>query len=569
MAIASHAQTFTTLADFDWTNGPAPWSALVQGTDGNFYGTANPVEIDCPYTRCGRVFKINQAGKLTVVRSFDGTDGAYPTGLVLATDGNFYGTTVGGGVNLGCPNYGPGCGTVFKITPAGKLTTLYSFCSQGGKNCTDGAAPFAGLVQGTEGDLYGTTFGGGTGSACQGCGTVFKITPAGKLTTLYSFCSEGGANCTDGAWPYPGALSQSSNGIFYGTTSGGGTYGAGTIFKITAAGKLTTLYSFCPETNCTDGENPGAPLVQSTDGNFYGITPSGGANSSACWGSGCGTIFTITAEGKLTTLYSFCSQENCTDGALPEGLAFATDGNLYGTTLNGGTNSSGCNGLGCGTVFQVTATGTLTTLHSFAQPDGAGPFRGVLQATTGTFFGATAWGGTNCNGNCGTIYSLSMGLGPFVTFVQASGKVGWKAEILGQGFTGTTGVSFNGTPGVAFVVKSDTYLRATVPAGATTGPVTVTTPSGTLTSNVPYRVRPTILSFSPTSGPVGTQVTIMGVSLTQTTKVGFGGVPATQFTVNSDTQVTATVPSGAQTGKIAITTPGGKTWSTGVFTVTQ
>ena len=185
----------------------------------------------------------------------------------------------------------------------------------------------------------------------------------------------------------------------------------------------------------------------------------------------------------------------------------------------------------------------------------------------------TVYGGTNdsaCTsfaGPCGTVFSLSTGLSPFVSFVRGTAKVGKIIEILGQGFTGTTGIPFNGTAAV-FKVKSDTYLRATVPAGATTGPVTVTTPGGLLTSNIPFRVRPQILSFSPTSGPVGTPVTITGVSLTQTTKVHFNGVSAS-FTVNSDTEVTATVPRGAKTGPIAITAAGGKTWSTGVFTVTR
>jgi hypothetical protein len=152
--------------------------------------------------------------------------------------------------------------------------------------------------------------------------------------------------------------------------------------------------------------------------------------------------------------------------------------------------------------------------------------------------------------------------------VRGTARIGKTVEILGQGFTGTTGVSFNGTA-ATFTVKSDTNLTATVPAGATTGAVTVTTPGGTLTSNLPFRVRPQLLNFNPTSGAVGTQVTITGVSLTQTIGVGFGGVPATSFTVNSDTQVTATVPTGALSGHIGITTAGGRTWSTAVFTVTQ
>ena len=171
----------------------------------------------------------------------------------------------------------------------------------------------------------------------------------------------------------------------------------------------------------------------------------------------------------------------------------ATDGNFYGTTSNGG--SSDCD-YGCGIVFQVTPSGTLTSVHNFVGTDGAYPLNGLLQATSGILYGVTTSGGAsnNCSfwfyyPGCGTVFSLDMGLGPFVAFVRNSGRVGSNAQILGQGFTGTTGVSFNGTS-ASFAVKSDTYLTATVPQGATTGFVTVTTPSGTLQSNVMFQVRP-------------------------------------------------------------------------------
>jgi uncharacterized repeat protein (TIGR03803 family) len=166
----------------------------------------------------------------------------------------------------------------------------------------------------------------------------------------------------------------------------------------------------------------------------------------------------------------------------------ATDGNLYGTTFFGG-NLSCDSRYGCGTVFRIEPTGALTTLHSFCDPpcnDGAWPLAGLIQATDGTFYGAASSGGSMGDG---TIFSLSMGLAPFLAFVQDYGKVGQTGGILGQGFTGTTGVSFNGTS-ATFTVISDTYLTATVPAGATTGYVTVATPSGTLTSNVPFHVIP-------------------------------------------------------------------------------
>jgi uncharacterized repeat protein (TIGR03803 family) len=257
----------------------------------------------------------------TLIR-FDGTNGSDPgnTSLVQGTDGNFYGTTELGGANSN--------GTVFKITPTGTLTTLYSFCSQ--TDCADGATPSAGLVQDTNENFYGTTYYGGA----NGYGTVFKITPTGKLTTLYSFCSQ--INCTDGAYPYA-VLVQATNGNFYGTTLNGGNGGekgtGGTVFEVTPAGKLTTLHNFCSQINCTDGQLPSAGLVQAANGNFYGTTSRGGANSQT------GTVFKITPGGKLTTLYNFCSQTNCSDGAWPAaGLVQAANGNFYGTTEGGGTN---------------------------------------------------------------------------------------------------------------------------------------------------------------------------------------------------------------------------------------
>ena len=231
------------------------------------------------------------------------------------------------------------------MTPNGTLTTLYSFCSQVvGGICADGVEP-NGLIQAADGNLYGTTDYGGTNGSCVtgfGCGTVFKITPSGTLTTLYSFCSQIGpyGACTDAAVPSAG-LVQATDGNFYGTTVGGGANGDyGTVFKITPSGKLATLYSFCSQSGCTDGLGPSAGLVQATDGNFYGTTLEGGACPPYTFG--CGTIFSITPSGVLTTLYSLCSQSGCTDGASPQaGLFQATNGDFYGTTAGGGANGDG------------------------------------------------------------------------------------------------------------------------------------------------------------------------------------------------------------------------------------
>jgi|SRR5882672_848676 len=266
---------------FGGTDGFNPEAALVQGTDGNFYGTTNGggAYFCPPFGICGTIFKVTAGGKLSTLHSFSGTDGNYPNGLVLGTDGNFYGTTQEGGANTqACliNTYAVGCGTVFRITPGGVLTTMYSFAG------TDGAYP-RGLTQGTDGNFYGTTNGGGSGSNCGGgCGAIFKITPSGSLTTLYSF------NLTDGALPFAG-LMQASDGNFYGTTYAGGANNDGTVFKITAAGALTTLHSF----DRTDGLEPEGGLVQATEGNFYGTTYWGGT-SGACGTAGCGTVFTLS-----------------------------------------------------------------------------------------------------------------------------------------------------------------------------------------------------------------------------------------------------------------------------------
>jgi uncharacterized repeat protein (TIGR03803 family) len=470
---SAQAQTFTTLHSFDGTDGTNPYAGLVQATNGNLYGTTNAGGANS----VGTVFKITPKGTLTTLHSFDGTDGSYPyAGLVQATDGNFYGTTYIGGAN--------GQGTVFKITPSGTLTTLYSFCSQGGFNCTDGADPLAGLVLATNGDFYGTTqYGGANCIANGGCGTVFSITPSGTLTTLHSFAGYP----TDGSNPQ-GALVQGTDGSLYGTTVQDGPNciadgGCGTVFKITPSGTLTTLYNFCSQggSNCTDGKYPNAGLIQGTNGDFYGTASAGGANCTAY--GGCGTIFKIIPSGMLTTLYNFCSQggSNCTDGAQPDaGLVQGTDGNFYGTTVSSGANNDG-------TAFSITPSGsTLTTLHSFDGTDGYQPYATLVQATCGKFYGTTYAGGTN---NDGTVFSLSVGLVPFVATNPTSGEVGKAVKILGTNLTGATSVTFNGTA-ATFTVKSKSEITTTVPTGATTGTVKVVTPRRTLSSNVPFRVRP-------------------------------------------------------------------------------
>jgi uncharacterized repeat protein (TIGR03803 family) len=549
-AIAAQAQTLTTLFSFDLTDGEQPYAGLVQATNGDFYGTSSSGGSHCDEVGCGTVFKITPSGKLTTLYNFCSqsgcTDGWGPNAatLVLATDGNFYGTTLDGGAN--CAPIG--CGTVFKITSSGKLTTLYSFCSELENGlCLDGGGPVAGLVQATNGNLYGTTPGGGA----NGAGTVFEITPSGTLTTLYSFCS---GICLDGNNPN-GGLIQATDGNLYGTTSRGGAHNyGGTVFEITPAGELTTLYSFCAENfpSCTDGSGPMAALVQAANGDFYGTTSAGGANGAA------GTVFKITPSGKLTTLYSLCA--TATDEGSPNAaLVQATDGNLYGTTLPFG----GCPAVVYGTVFKITPSGKLTTLHNFLGTDGDQPLGGLVQATNGNLYGTTYGGGAN---NYGTVFSLSVGLRPFVRTQTTSGKEGAKIGILGQGFSTSSVVKFGGTKATTVAHSGTTFIRATLPAGALTGDVTVTTGTTTLTSSHTFKVLPAITSFTPASGSAGTSVTIKGTGLEQTTKVTVGG-KSSSFTVDSDTELKADVPTDATNGKIAVTTKGGSATSSTSFTV--
>ena len=454
-AAPSPAQTFTTLMTFDSSTGGQPDRPFVQGIDGNLFGETSfgPGNYDM-----GTVFTMTSTGTLTTLHTFfpHGPNGDSPSGLVLANNGAFYGTSYYGGAN--------GVGTIFRITSTGTLALLHTF------DTTDGAYPSGPLIQGTDGNFYGTTSNGGINSS----GTVFKITPSGTLTTIYKFCSL--TNCADGDLPF-GPLVQGTDGNFYGTTQGRGAHLDGTIFKITPSGTLTTLHNFCSETNCADGFISYG-LVQASDGNFYGTTESG------TQGPNAGTVFKITSDGTFTTLYTFTCSATCPNGSGPVGtLIQATDGNLYGVTLNGG---SGVSCISCGTVYQITPAGALTTLHSFDDSDGEFPEAGLLQATDGNFYGSTFQGGAN---GSGTIFSLSTGLGPFVALVQKTGKVGQTGGLLGQGFTGTTAVSINSTP-ATYTVVSDTFLRVTIPAGATSGFVTVTTPTGVLTSNVAFQVIP-------------------------------------------------------------------------------
>ena len=450
LSAGSSAQTFHVMHAFNGTDGANPYVGLVQGTDGNLYGTT----IDGGVNSGGNVFKLTPGGKVTSLYDFcsqpNCLDGQYPvTVLIQGADGNFYGTTQSGGTYT--------FGTVFKITPTGTLTVLHSF------NGYDGANPYGSLMLAANGDFYGSADVGGA----YGAGTIFTITPGGALTTLYNFCAK--PRCTDGQYP-AGQLIQASDGNLYGVTHAGGDYancnvdGCGTIFKMSLSGKLTTLHTF----EATDGEYPYGGLIEDGNGVFYGTTSAGGAGND-------GIVFTITSSGAFNTLYSFSGP----DGSEPYAMLLGSDGNFYGTTLYGGTEFPR------GSVFEITPSGTLTNLHTFDGRHGKNPYSGLVQHTDGNFYGTAYFGGRDDDG---IVFTVSTGLAPFVETQPASGNVGVAVTILGTNLKGATAVSFNGTP-AQFTVVSNSAILTTVPAGAKTGTVTVTTPKeGTLNSNVAFRV---------------------------------------------------------------------------------
>jgi uncharacterized repeat protein (TIGR03803 family) len=394
------------------------------------------------------VFRISPSGSYTSLYSFVGfpTDGGNPfAGLVQGTDANFYGTTEYGGTH--------NSGTVFRISPSGSYTSLYSFVGFP----TDGGNPFAGLVQGSDGNFYGTTPAGGTFQV----GTVFRFGPSGSYSNLYSF--KGYPN--DGDEP-KGGLVQGSDGNFYGTTEYGGTNypSSGTVFRISPGGSYKLLYSFLGYP--TDGANPTAGLVQGSDGNFYGTASYGGAS-----GAVGGTVFRISPNGNYTNLYTLGVHYN--DGDYPEaGLVQGSDGNFYGTTFAGGSNLCSC-----GTVFRISSSGSLAYLYSFAtSTDGGEPGAGLIQGNDGNFYGTTESGGTS---GAGTVFRFSVPLSPppypinQITGIQKSGTnvVFSVVSIAGETYQLQFSSSMNPTnwssvPGVSVTNSIGSILTLTNFAGA-------------------------------------------------------------------------------------------------------
>jgi len=466
-AISAQAQTYKVLYNFG-TNSHDPTyphgqDVISQGRDGKLY-----TDAASGGGGTGAAFNITTSGKLTVVANL--TNPYTGSGLTLGTDGNFYGTTEGGGTD--------GAGTVFKVTPSGTLTTLYNFTAG-----ADGGYPQANLNEGTDGNFYGTASGVNVINS-----VAFKITPAGAMTTLHTFTGSDGNDIVAG-------LIQGTDGNFYGVGVAGGANGDGVVFKMTPAGTVTVLHSF----DGTDGESAAFGLTQATDGNLYGTTEVGGT-------SNAGVIFKITTGGTYTVLHNFNGTSDGNQGY--SGLVQATDGNLFGVTGMGGSSN-------VGTIYKITTSGTFSVLYNFDTTHGANPQSYLTQHTNGILYGDAEEGGSQKQG---VFYSLNLGLAPFVRLVSTSGKVGSKIGILGQGFSKSSVVKFGGVQAKTFTLTGTTYISATLPAGAIDGKVTVTTGSTELTSSQTFIVHnswssgavlPTALQGSAT-GVIGGKVYVVG-----------------------------------------------------------
>ncbi len=517
------AQTYSVVTNLFTTGitGPNSPATIAQGRDGNLYSSG----LGGGAFNNGGVYSVTPGGTYNTFWSVPSIDLGFYGGVILGTDGSFYGVTAQRGTN--------GSGTVFKLSSTGVETILHAFSDTG-----DGGNPATPPVQAADGNYYGVT----EGQPFLPSPTMYKITAAGVFSTVHTF-----NNTTEG-YNISAGLIQGTDGNLYGCTVYGGTGNAGTIFKITTSGVVTVLHAF---TGLADGNGCYYTLVQGTDGKLYGTAGSGTF--------GAGIVFKITTSGSYSAIHQI---NGTTDGfGIKSGLIQATDGNFYGVTQNQGSATNG-------TLYKITSTGTYTVVHNFDSPTGDIPASAPYQHTNGILYGSTTYGGSGANSGAGVFYSLNISAAPFAKLLTKSGKVGSTVEILGQGFTGSTAVSFGGVNATSFSVTSDTYMTANVPTAAKTGTVSVTRPSGALTSLIQFKIIPTISSITPTSGVIGTLVTVNGTGLTQATKVTVGGVTATSFTVVSDSKITVTVPSAAKTGKIAVTTTGGNATSATTFNVT-
>jgi uncharacterized repeat protein (TIGR03803 family) len=473
------------------------------------------------------------AQTITTLALFDGFNGAgpYTAPLVQGTDGNFYGTTAYGGANC----FPSGCGTIFKVTPQGAITTLYSFCTQ--EYCADGSYPYARLVLAPDGNFYGTTTQGGTDF--HG-GTVFKINPSGTLTTLYNFCSQ--TNCTDGSYP-SGGLLQATDGNFYGTTFMGGVGdaqycngGCGTVFKISTKGVFTSIHNFTGF--AAEGSGPSAALIQARNGNFYGTTTNGGAYNTC--NLACGTVFEITPTGTLTTLHSFAGYPS--DGSAPYGsLVLGPDDTFWGSTSGGGSGDYG-------TIFKITASGTLSIVYNFCSlancADGGQPESGLVFAG-GNLYGNAVRGGLYA---VGSIFKITPQTGAFSTLYS----------FCSQGYPACPDGSF---AYAGLLQATDGSFYSSMFQGGDTS-----CSCGTV-FDFALGLKPFVEAL-PGSGKTGAKVQILGTNLSTATAVSFNGAAA-QFAVKLSSLIVADVPQGATSGYVTVTTATGILKSNAAFNVTH
>jgi uncharacterized repeat protein (TIGR03803 family) len=530
-ALPVSAQTPTTLYSFEQISTQAcyPEDNIVQGRDGNMYGIGE----SCGINGTGAVYKISTTGVESVISSFSSTYSNCFSGLTIGSDGNFYGT---------CFSTPGGNGAIFKLTPSGGFTDVHEFTG------TDGdTEPLYAPIQATDGNYYGTT-----GYYPFSCGNIYQLSSAGVYKNLHTFS---GSDCGPAS-----NLIQASDGNLYGTLYACSINSTGgCVYKISTAGVFKEIYGFTSPA----GYNPCTGVIQGKDGNLYGATNEGAANNS-------GSIYKLTTAGVYADLHDFneATDASCVDnaGRTNVNLTQVTDGSFYG--VNGAYGPDGG-----GSIYKLNSAKVFTDFL-FPDPpvDGDLPLSTLLQNTNGKLYGTTPSGGpTACSPCQGTFFSVATGDAAFINLepTQRTGLVGSSVGIFGQGFSSSSVVKFGGVKSTSVTLSGTTYLTAKVPVGAKTGTVTVTTGSTTLTSPQTFKVKPKIKSFTPTSGSTGTLVTINGSGLIQATTVKFGTAAATTFTVVSDSEVTADVPSGLSPGAvtISIVTPGGTADGPTKFTV--
>jgi len=531
-ALSLQAQSYNDLWLFSCSTSflcnPVNFGQVVQGMNGTLYGTA--LSGSQQNLEPGGLFNLDQ-----FVNSFLGSNynvDGFSGGLTLASDGNFYGATVYGGTF--------GDGTVFRADTSLNLTILHSF------NGTDGVNPLTPPVEGPDGNLYGVT----------STGTTYRITlPSGTFKQLPKSIPNNYPTIT---YATEAPLYLASDGNFYGTSVAGGKSGNGTVFRMTTTGAITVVYNF---TGGTDGASPYGPLTQNgvADTNLYGTTYGGGSN-------GCGAIFKLTLTAAFTPLHSFdaCSSGFNNDGARPNPGLLTVNGQLYGANSYGGAN-------GEGTIYQVTTTGTLTKLFDLgsAVADGEFPYATLVAGTDGTIYG-TAFNGGVGNDDAGVLFSIVLPRPISILIIEGPIFVhpGVPVQFLGTNLTQTLEVTFAGEQS-QFSPQADTFITVDVPSDAVDGVVAVTLDSGLqYQTQLAIHVLPIVKALDPVSGAPGTQVVITGGGFAAAKRVTFGGVKAASFSIQDPEHIAATVPAGAKTGKVVVTTPNGTATSKQRFTVT-